>query len=343
MKLKLYEKYDNSTKKGIMIDPNSYYDELKTPYDLKLYETKLKIRGHLEQYKYMECGILKSACFVSSSHGQDSIVVVHLTKVVCDEIGVEMVPVFLNNTLNLYPEEVSYWKKFNKRYNIENSFKQFLPPKDKDGKQITVWTIRNKNQHMENFRNKVNVIFNEKTGNWTKKRSPDCCEQLKRLSVNEYLMGDGSHLKCSFDGRRAVENNNRSRNIIQRGCTYETSFERPRPIRSFLPIAYWTDDDRDRYIKENFLPICPSYEIHDLDRMGCRNCVAYKKWIVNLAKEPTGLGTKDLQMNLDFMYKTEPNRMKEEIEYSLRYIKRKKLKVNEKSIDVVNKFYDLVK
>lgn len=338
-RLKLYEKYDNTRKNGIMIDPNSYFDELKMPYDLKLDETRLKIKGHLENYSYNDSdGKKRSACFVSTSFGKHSIIITHLTKTICDEIGMEMVPLFLNNTLNLFPEEPAYWKKFAKRYNLENALKIFIPPKDENGKQITVWSVREKNGYMENFRNKKNIIYNPKTKRYVTKRSPDCCEQLKRESVNEYLMEDGTHLQCSFDGRLGVENNNRSRNALQRGCTYVTNFERPRPIRSFLPILYWTFEDSNKYIKDNFLPLCPSYEIHNLERMGCRNCVAYKSWMINLATNPTDLGSIDLKMNLGFMSKHEHIRMIEEIEYFFRTIKRKNITVNPKALEVISSF-----
>lgn len=344
MKLKIYSKYDNSTKKGIMIEPTSYYDELKEPYDLKIKEIKLKIKGHLEQYLYKDnAGVTKSGCFISTSRGKDSVVMEHLVLTVCKEMNLPMIPCFLNNTLNIYPEEMQYWKDFNLKNDITD-FRVFLPPKDENGKQITVWSIREKNGFMENFRNKKNIIFNPKTGKTITKRSPDCCEQLKRLSVNKFLMTDeGLNFKCSFDGRRAVENRNRSRNALQRGCTYETKFERPRLIRSFLPILYLTNEDRDRYITENNLLICPTYEKYDLERMGCRNCVAYKKWIVNLAKEPTGLGTRDLEMNLAFMYKTEPLRVKNELTYSFKYIKKNKIQINVNSEQVLQKYWNLVK
>lgn len=347
MKLKVYEKYDNSTKKGFMIDPSSFYDALKEPYDLKIYECKLKIEGHLKNYLYTdEQGITRSACFISSSYGKDSLVMTILTKQVCNSLNIPMIPVFLNNTLNLYPEEILYWKKINKRYNLQDCFKMFLPPKDENGKQITVWTIREKNKHMENFRNKVNIIYNPKTKRMIKKRSPDCCEILKRESVNNFLMtngttyliDDGLKYQCSFDGRKASENNNRSRNILQRGCTYVTNFERPRPIRTFIPLAYLTDEDRDKFLIDNFVPICPAYEIHELDRMGCRNCVAYKKWIVNLAKEPTGLGAKDLQMNLEFMQKYEPERVKTELLYSLKYLIKSKIKINSLAYEILHNY-----
>ncbi len=338
MRLTVYPKYDNSRKNGIMIDPNSYFDELKVPYDLKIAETKSKIKGHLEQYTYYEDGIRKNRCFVSSSHGKDSVVMVVLVKQVCDELQIPMIPIFLNNTLNIYPEELKYWKSFNKRYNLTDAFKVFIPPKDADGKQITVKSIREKNGNMENFRNKKNYIFNPKTGNTVLKYSPDCCEQLKRLSVNDHLMNDGLHLQCSFDGRRAVENRNRSRNILQRGCTYETDFERPRKIRAFLPIAYFTDEDRNRFLIENFIPVCPAYENHNIERMGCRDCVAYKSWIINLATDPTDLGVNDLKRNLTFMKEHQPDRMIDEIKYSIHQIHLNKIKVNHKAMQVLSEF-----
>lgn len=70
-----------------------------------------------------------------------------------------------------------------------------------------------------------------------------------------------------------------------------------------------------------------------------RNGAAYKQWILSQIKDPTNLGLKTIKMNFDFMIKTEPNRLKNEITYTLNKIKKDKPKINADSYNFVLEFY----
>src|SRR3990167_6494441 len=265
----------------------------------------------------------------------------YLIKQVCDQLGIPMIPIILSNTLNLFPEEISFWKMFNRRYGLTDSFNSFLPPKDEDGKQITVHTIREKNQRMENFRNKSQKVWNEKTQRFNVSTEPNCCYILKFRTVNEFLESDeGKHLKCSFDGRRAEENNNRSRLLMQHCRSFESGHKRPRKFRNILPMGMWRDSDIMEFAKINFIPICPSYEIHNLLRMGCRNCVAYKSWMVSQSTDPTGLRTNDLKRNLADMERLEPDhkRLIEDLKYCVKKLKSSKPIVDRDALQIISDY-----
>src|SRR3990172_3210060 len=58
------------------------------------------IKNHLKIFKRP---------YVASSHGHDSIVLVHLVWRACKELNIPMIDVWLNHTLNIYKEEPTYW------------------------------------------------------------------------------------------------------------------------------------------------------------------------------------------------------------------------------------------
>ena len=342
MPVKLNPKYKKSKhNKGFMLDPNSLIAEQKAPLDLKVMESITIIEGHLEQFKFTDTdGQLTSACWVSTSRGKDSVVLEHLVLQALKNLGMKKIPHILSNTLNLYPEEIKYWKLINRRFGLveEETFLSMIPPKI-DGKQITVKLIREKNGTLENFRGKYQKFFNDVTKRFAKQTEPDCCYQLKFKSVNEYLKSDkGKYLKCSFDGRRAAESQNRSRTILQRCRSYLTKHKRPREIQTCLPMGFWTDDDIHNYMTKNLIPLCPSYEIHKLDRMGCRDCTAYKSWLIKELQDPTGMGISSARRNLEFMKKTEPERMYDLIEYTVRQKEIHKLDFHKDANKVLDEF-----
>ena len=334
--------YTGEYGKGWMLDPNSLVAEQKAPLDIKINESLGIIKGHLEQFSFVDPtdNKLTSACWVATSRGKDSVVLEHLVLRALSELQMKKIPHILANTLNLYPAELKYWEKFNKRYGFTKGldFLQMIPPKDSNGKQITVKSVREKNGAMENFRNAKQKVYNEKTGRYVNKKEPDCCFQLKMKSLYNYLQEDGLYLKCSFDGRRAEENQNRRRTILQRCRTYETDHKRPRKIRTCLPLGFWTEDNIHEYIKMNFIPLCPSYKEHDLSRMGCQDCAAYLDWLLVQLKDPSDLGIKTAKRNLEFMQRAEPKRMIEVIEYTIRKIKNHSIVLNPKAFELLDSF-----
>lgn len=55
-----------------------------------------------------------------------------------------------------------------------------------------------------------------------------------------------------------------------------------RKVNTCLPLAIWTIQDIDRYIKENNITINPLYS--QMKRTGCMFCSGFKKWKSVMAK-----------------------------------------------------------
>jgi 3'-phosphoadenosine 5'-phosphosulfate sulfotransferase (PAPS reductase)/FAD synthetase len=142
------------------------------------------------------------------------------------------------------------------------------------------------------------------------RKEPDCCEQLKKESVNDYLKHIPEEIRfdCSFVGTRADESRARRLNILLHCRTYETDYQRPYKIRTVQPLAFWTDQDIEDYFKEYSIPINPAYAIHSQDRLGCASCPAHIKWEIRLAKDKTAVGMGMLLQNLRIIYSTQVQR-----------------------------------
>src|SRR5690348_4578648 len=111
--------YEPEKKSTFKLDPKSYYSALKDPFELKELESLNLIKAHIQEFKRL---------VVMTSHGKDSIVLVHLVWRASKELGMEdKVEYWLNNTLNLYAEEKPFWDLFNKWLGIENRFRVFTP------------------------------------------------------------------------------------------------------------------------------------------------------------------------------------------------------------------------
>ena len=106
-------------------------------------------------------------------------------------------------------------------------------------------------------------------------------------------------------------------------------------------MGMWRDKDIDEFTKQNFIPICPSYEIHNLLRMGCRNCVGYKSWMIAQSTDPTGLRTHDLKKNLADMERfdiNEKGRFKKELEYTVKKLKKLKPIVDRDALQIISDY-----
>jgi len=126
--LRLYQ----GTAKTFKLDPHSYHEALKDPFELKELESYNLIKSHLQEFKRP---------IVSTSHGKDSLVLVHLIWRVAKELAVPMPDCWLTDTLNTFKEEKPFWDVFNKWLGIEDKFRVFIPPKDENGIQQSVYDI----------------------------------------------------------------------------------------------------------------------------------------------------------------------------------------------------------
>lgn len=315
------------------------------------------IKEHLKEFDHV---------FVSTSHGFDSVVLCHLIMRAWRELQSEGIikskPDFwLNNTLNIYKEERAYWNQINKFLDIEDTFTEFKPPFDSKGNRYTVWSVAEEVGHLPSFR-----VLHGRGQAWKKRFGdkvvahvgskgdiPECCDILKKASIKEHLkqgmknyLNDPTSKKydCHFVGTRAEESRQRRISVMQRCRSYTIKTRWPYPIRACTPLSYWLMKDTMAYYEKYKIPKNPTYQIHNMLRMGCASCPAHKNWEIRLARDPTHEGFGMLNKNLEILGKTEPERLEKSLKTLKKYLKSTKSEneLNESTrvrvIDMIKKF-----
>lgn len=274
------------------------------------------IVNHLKTYK---------RCYVATSFGMDSIVLMDMVIRAAKIANAAIPDMVLNDTLNTFKEERAYWDEMIKFFGIEKQFKKFIPPKDKDGKQQTVWTIAKKYGHLPSFRafqghgdawkkNNPGKIPKPKSG--SRGNTPECCDILKKASMKAFMkqMPENERYDCHFVGTRAEESRMRRISVLQRCRTYLITKMFPYPIRACTPLSFWSKSDIYEYYSRYNIPRNPAYKAHNLTRMGCASCPAFKNWELQLANDPTHEGLGMLKQNLIILKNTEPERYQKSID-----------------------------
>ena len=285
--LKIYQPEKKSTFK---LDPKSYYDALKDPFELKELESLNLIKAHIQNFKKL---------VVMTSHGKDSLVLVHLVHRASQELEMEdKIQYWLNNTLNLYQEEKPFWDSFNKYLGIEDKFRVFVPPKLPNGKQATVWSIAEFFGHMPTFRHTAETGQKYQHGN-----TPECCDWLKKKSIKDHLkeLPQDERIDCQFVGTRGQESQIRRMGVLQRCRSYDVKTRVAYPIRIVTPLSFWVTADIWQYFEKHKMPKNPTYEAHQLKRMGCASCPAYIGWENEQARDPARQPM--LKRNLELLLK----------------------------------------
>lgn len=297
-------------------------------FDEKIQDAEDLIERHLKRFKH---------CYVATSFGNDSIVLMDMVIRVARRIGVPVPDMFLNDTLNTFKEEKQYWEQMIKFFGIEKEFKKFTPPKDKDGKQQTVWSIAKKYGHLPSFRamggrgaSYKKLHKNSKIKDGSKGQTPECCNILKKKSMKEFFktLPVDNRYDCSFIGTRADESRMRAMSVLQRCRSYLITSMFPHPIRAVTPLSYFYDIDIQQYYVVYNIPQNPAYKAHNMERMGCASCPAHKNWEMRLVKDPTNEGFGMLKMNLKILSETEPQRFISSINNLEKYLTSKESKTD---------------
>ncbi len=307
------------------------------PFEVKLEQAKTfeekeagslsLIKNHLKEFK---------KCYVATSYGMDSVVMMHLVIRAAKELGQPIPDMWLNDTLNTFKEEKQYWVDLNKFLGITTQFKLFKPPVDKNGNKYTVWSIAEKVGHLPSFRSmggRGKAFQKQNPGKklkhiGSKGKTPECCDILKKKSMKNFLkeLPVEDRYDCHFVGTRAEESRMRLMSLLQRCRTYVIRTMFPYEIRAVTPLSYWKGVDIYEYYARYGIPKNPAYKAHALDRMGCASCPAHRYWEIRLAKDPTNEGFGMLKMNLKILQKTEPDRLAESLALLQRYLKKPKSK-----------------
>ena len=299
---------------SFVLYPFEYMAKVKESLEEKEAESLRLIKGHLLNFKKP---------YVPSSHGKDSIVMVHLVlrawrELVAEGHKLRKPEVWLNHTLNVYKEEKAYWSVVNKWLGIEDVFRIFYPPKDKNGKHQTVWTIAKKVGHLPHFRS---MDSHKKKNNGPS--TPECCDILKKQSLKIYLksLPKEDRYDLQFIGTRGPESKQRRMNLFMRCRSYMIKSKKAYPIQNCTPLSFWTAADVWEYFKRNEIPKNPCYDIHKLDRLGCKSCPAFIEWEIKLARDPTNEGFADLKRNFEILRKDEPERFRASVRTLQKYIR----------------------
>jgi len=188
------------------------------------------------------------AC-ISCSFGKDSMVVLWL----CRQKFQDM-PVVFNNT-GVQFKETYYFKE-----RIEQEWKLNLI-ETKPSKSF--WQVAEERGLQDG----------------TKKGHNACCYYLKdkpnKLAMKEYGF---TH---AFTGLTVLESRMRMFTACQKGQAY---YVKRYGFWKIHPILFWTPREIWDFTKTNNIPINPSYEKYDLDRLGCVSCTSYKFWREKMAK-----------------------------------------------------------
>lgn len=311
MKLKLAESYKGGNN-SLKLDPHSLNEALKQPFWMKEDEALHIIMGHLENFQRPH---------IATSWGKDSTVMAHLVIRACKELGIEpeseKFPIFaIADTRNTYKEEKPYWDEIIDFLGIPKKKHLIFVPKG----NTTVWTVAKKHGHLPMQRKSTKQLGFHAPFKF--RATPECCDELKKEGLNDWIksMPDEYRFDLSMHGSRASENQNRRLNVLLHCRTYDTSSARHYKIRTVIPIAFLTqaddpqaksrgwNDDIGQYFEKYKIPLNPAYEAHDLTRLGCQSCTAFKTWTKNQIKDPTGDSQKLLLLNLRVMRVTQPNR-----------------------------------
>lgn len=296
--------------KTFILFPYELHAKMRETFEEKEEESLRLIKGHLEHF---------TKCYVVTSHGKDSIVMVHLIWRACKELGIPMIEVWLNHTLNVYKEEKAYWYDFNKWLEIENKFRIFYPPKDEKGHMYTVWSVAKKVGHLPNFRRTARGV----KGSYKESNIPECCKILKKDSIKAFLkdLSKDQRYDCVFVGTRAEESQIRSLGVLQRCRSYFVKSRTAYPIQTVTPLSFWKAVDVLEYFHRYKIPKNPVYGIHNLKRIGCASCPAHKDWELRLARDPTEEGFGMLKQNLKILKETDIPRLEKSIKNLDNYIK----------------------
>jgi len=184
----------------------------------------------------------KKPC-VAFSGGKNSLVLLHLVLQQKKDIIV-----LFNNTTNEFPETVKYVRELGKQWNL--NLCEVRP-------KMTFWQVVEKFgfPHISRYQ------YGE----------PRCCVILKKAPAERFYRRNG--IDAVFTGISTSESRVRRVHIAHNGMIYKSKTT----IRGY-PLAFFTDEDTWRYIREHDLPVNPVYEKYKVKRIGCMVCTNYFGW-----------------------------------------------------------------
>jgi len=224
-------------------DPIFSYKEyqklLKLPLNIKIERTEKMVTEELERYKRP---------IIACSWGKASIVMVHLVRKFCKDIGI----VFANTGVE-YRQTYAYRDKMLKEWNIKN-YHELKP--------------------IKNFWQCIKEYGYPKFRQMSRQgphRTPKCCYYCKEKPMINFIKENKIDLE--FVGIQAIESMVRRLAFLYTG---ERLFIKKYGCFVVRPLMVWTDEDIWQYHKEFNIP---KNKVYDLtDRNGCMPCTGFKGW-----------------------------------------------------------------
>lgn len=194
---------------------------------------------------------------VSCSFGKDSMVVLHLVRLICKKALV-----VFHNTLVEYPETYEYRDLILKEWNIEN-YLETKPVK-------TFWECV-KEYGFPQYRH-----MNHTKGG-KRPHQPKCCRWMKEIPIKRFFKKND--VDANFIGLQASESMVRRLSFFREGEVFNSRTYKVRIVR---PLMIWKDSDIWGYHKKYKIPYNPIYD--KMPRNGCMPCTGFKNWRERLAE-----------------------------------------------------------
>lgn len=262
---------------------------INLPYETKVKNTKKIIKRALEREPV--------SWAVSFSGGRDSTVLSHLMVV---GMGITSVPHVMSNTRMEYPETIKQcnrWYSMLRERGVDCSVAYPEERPEQLWKRIGVplWSKMHAYKYRKYF-NSPNDIMSDSVPENLKEQfrkakaaglkiTEKCCDYLKKKPMKKWDKERG--INGHFTGVRCSEARNRRLAWIRKGALYYASSHYQWMCN---PMAFWTEDDVERYLKEN--------EIHMLrpDTLnGGSGCVTCMFGCISRAQEGTLNNMQDLK------------------------------------------------
>lgn len=195
---------------------------------------------------------------IACSFGRDSMVVLDMVSKVCRELN-KPFKVIWNDTRVEYPEQYKFNKQAIETYQIENNM---IPAKSKDW---TFWKIL-KTYGMP-------IAPRDSRNREMQQATQSCCYYLKKQPTKEALkqFKGINYLYCT--GLTAQESINRKASATRYGDYF---YSKTWKHWKCHPILWWDDEQIDKYIEENNVPLCEIYKWDGIEgykiRNGCWCC-----------------------------------------------------------------------
>lgn len=229
----------------------------RAPYSIKLSYTEELIRNIIDKAESEG-----KIAVIAFSGGKDSLVVLDIFRRIATRRRFRNWYVVYCNTTIDFPEHVMYVRDLAKRWSLR--YIELKP-------SVPAWEV---------FRR---CGFPPPEGRWGSRAKSPCCIVLKELPFKKFLE-ENTDIEYVLYGFHFDEATTRAvatvRTYFVRRTEFIGSVKLRREITKVEPIAFWTEGDVVRYVREHGLPLSPVYQRFGLSiRTGCVVCTANWTWI----------------------------------------------------------------